>query len=305
MIDLALIRASHPLPAIVGASVKLIRAGNEWKGLCPLHSERSPSFTIFAGGAKFHCFGCGASGDIFDYLSRMHGVTLREAASMLEGGQVPTVVHRPLSSEPERSTVETARKIWMSGGPIEGTPGAAYLFKRGITMKLPDSLRFAHLKHPSGQFYPAVIALVVTPDRRIGGVQRIFVAQDGHGKARVTTPKLSLGRIAGNAIRLGAPAREVIVTEGLEDALSVQQELGKVTWASAGASMMSKMVFPLSVRSVVIGQDNDPAGEREAVKAAAAFAERDVSARVMRPTAPYKDWNEQLLACGEAQGEAV
>ena len=121
----------------------------------------------------------------------------------------------------------------------------------------------------------------------------------------MSTPKLSLGRIAGNAIRLGAPANEIIITEGLEDALSVQQELGKVTWASAGASMMSKMVFPLSVRSAVIGQDNDPAGEREAVKAAVAFAERGVSVRVMRPTAPYKDWNEQLLASGEAQGEAA
>ena len=170
MIDLAQIRAAHPLPAVVGASMKLIRAGNEWKACCPFHADRSPSFTIFDGGERFHCFGCGAGGDVLDYLQRAHGVTLREAAAMLDGGQVPTVVHRPLpvAPRPESNTVEAARKIWMSGGPIEGTPGAAYLFNRGITMKLPDSLRFAQLKHPSGQFYPAVIALVVTPDRRVG-----------------------------------------------------------------------------------------------------------------------------------------
>ena len=172
-------------------------------------------------------------------------------------------------------------------------------------MKLPASLRFARLKHPSGGTHPAVVALVVTPDRRMAGVQRIFVADDGLGKAKVPTPKLSLGRIAGNAIRLGAAAQEVIVTEGLEDALSVQQSLGRVAWAAAGASMLSRMVFPLAVQHVVIGRDNDPAGEREAAKAARVFAERGLSVRVVCPNAPNKDWNEQLLAVGEAQGEAA
>ncbi|MEO6248907.1 MAG: CHC2 zinc finger domain-containing protein [Sphingomicrobium sp.] len=95
LLDLAAIRASHPLPAIVAASVKLIRAGNEWKTCCPFHEDRSPSLTIFDGGQRYHCFGCGASGDVLDWMQRLHSVGLKEAAAMLDGGQVPVVVHRP------------------------------------------------------------------------------------------------------------------------------------------------------------------------------------------------------------------
>ena len=79
-LDLDAIRAAHPLPGVVGAVVKLHRAGNEWKACCPFHADRSPSFTIYSGGTRYQCFGCGASGDVFDFLQRLHGVGLREAA---------------------------------------------------------------------------------------------------------------------------------------------------------------------------------------------------------------------------------
>ncbi|MBD3747670.1 MAG: virulence-associated protein E, partial [Sphingopyxis terrae] len=55
-----------PLGVPVDPEVKLIRAGNELKGCCPFHADRSPSFTIFAGGERFHCFGCGAHGNAID-----------------------------------------------------------------------------------------------------------------------------------------------------------------------------------------------------------------------------------------------
>ena len=85
MIDTQAIRTSNPLPSIVAARVKLQRAGNEWKGCCPFHADRSPSFTIFAGGDRFHCFGCGASGDVLDFVQRAYGVSLPEAARMQIG----------------------------------------------------------------------------------------------------------------------------------------------------------------------------------------------------------------------------
>lgn len=293
------------LSAVIGQSVPLKRQGHEWIGLCPIHGENTPSFTVNDAKGFAHCFGCGWHGDAADFVSAVEGVGLREAVARLGSGEaMPLSRPIPAARRDDPDTIEAARKIWTSAGPISGTAGATYLFNRGITMALPDSLRFARLKHPAGGIHPAVVALVVTPDRRIAGVQRIFVAEDGAGKAKVPNPKMSLGRVAGNAIRLGPPASEVIVVEGLEDALSVQQEIGRVTWASAGAAMMSKMVFPLCVRSVVIGQDNDPAGEREATKAAAAFIERALSVRVMRPAAPFKDWNDQLLAARDA-GEAA
>ncbi len=51
-IDIDGVRAGNPLPAVVGASLKLHRAGSEWKACCPFHADRSPSFTIFDGGGR-------------------------------------------------------------------------------------------------------------------------------------------------------------------------------------------------------------------------------------------------------------
>ena len=294
------------LSTVIGQSIQLRRQGHEWAGLCPFHGENTPSFCVNDAKGFAHCFGCGWHGDAADFVSAVEGVGLREAVARLGSGEMlPALQPITAARRDEPDTIEAARRIWTSSGPITGTAGAAYLFNRGITMALPDSLRFARLKHPAGGIHPAVVALVVTPDRRVAGVQRIFVSEDGMGKAKVPTAKLSLGRIAGNAIRLGPPAKEIIITEGLEDALSVQQALGKVTWAAAGASMMSRMVFPLAVERVVIGRDNDPAGEREAVKAALLFSERGLSVRIMAPAGDMKDFNQALTAPLEARGIAA
>lgn len=67
-VDLAALRQSNPLPEIAASILPLTRHGNEWKGCCPFHSDRTPSFTIFAGGQRFHCFGCVASGELASAL---------------------------------------------------------------------------------------------------------------------------------------------------------------------------------------------------------------------------------------------
>ena len=58
-------RASRPdaLSAVISPSVKLIRAGREWKACCPFHNEKTPSFTVNDDKGFYHCFGCGAHGD--------------------------------------------------------------------------------------------------------------------------------------------------------------------------------------------------------------------------------------------------
>ncbi len=293
MIDLAQIRAAHPLPAVVGASVKLIKAGNEWKACCPFHADRSPSFTIFDGGERFHCFGCGAGGDVLDYLQRVHGITLREAAAMLDGGNLPMVVQPARPPEPERDTTAEAVSIWRAAGPIAGTPAEAYLRGRGLDLRLPESLRFARLRYGT-KTLPCLVALIANAQDKIGGIQRTFVREDGSGKADVKTPKLSLGRIGGGAIRLAPAAGSLVVTGGLEDGLTLQQELGQAVWAATGEGNMANMVLPVGVRSVVIGADSDDSGEAHAKRAADAFALQGRSVRVIRPIPGFTDFNAEL-----------
>src|ERR1700690_2537655 len=65
---------------IVGAYVKLKRAGAQnFSGLCPFHSEKTPSFSVHATRQFFHCFGCQASGDVFSFIQKIENVTFPEA----------------------------------------------------------------------------------------------------------------------------------------------------------------------------------------------------------------------------------
>src|SRR5271154_5357509 len=65
---------------IVGDYVKLRKAGAQnYSGLCPFHSEKTPSFSVHATRQFFHCFGCGASGDVFSFVQKIENITFPEA----------------------------------------------------------------------------------------------------------------------------------------------------------------------------------------------------------------------------------
>ncbi len=64
---------------IVGRSVELKRAGSTWKGLCPFHGEKSPSFTVSPSRQTYHCFGCGVHGNAVGFLMEQHGMGFVEA----------------------------------------------------------------------------------------------------------------------------------------------------------------------------------------------------------------------------------
>jgi hypothetical protein len=68
------------------AGVELQNRGGRWTGLCPFHSEKTPSFQVYQdrlGKWQFHCFGCGAHGDAVDFLQRLHGLDFHQALAHL------------------------------------------------------------------------------------------------------------------------------------------------------------------------------------------------------------------------------
>jgi hypothetical protein len=68
---------------VIGRRLELRKAGKEYKGLCPFHSERNPSFTVNEDKGLFYCFGCGAFGDVFDFIQKLDGLSFREALAAL------------------------------------------------------------------------------------------------------------------------------------------------------------------------------------------------------------------------------
>jgi DNA primase len=83
----------------VAATVTLTRSGQTWRGHCPFHRERTPSFHVYLGRAPgFHCFGCGAHGDVFDWLARTRGLDFLAAVAYL----APTSRSGPAPHRPRR-----------------------------------------------------------------------------------------------------------------------------------------------------------------------------------------------------------
>jgi DNA primase len=302
----ARIRDRFPIsPVAARAGVKLTRAGRETKGCCPFHPDKSPSFYAYANDQRWICFGCGLEGDVLDFVRRAYRVGLLDAIAMLDGGALAELERVPVQAVPKADWSKAAASIWREASQIEGTPAEAYLRGRGLTLPLPPSLRFARLKPPkdSGVMaangpdpMPALVALVTGPDDRVAGVQRTFLTADGRKAATADAKvKFSLGSVAGGAIRLGPRAASILVTEGLEDGLTLAQALGRTVWVGAGTAMLHRMLLPDDVRAVVIGADGDAPGEAAAHRAAGVFTTAGKRVRIMRPSPGYKDFNAELI----------
>jgi len=86
------LRARLPVSEVVGKRVRLIRAGREFKACCPFHNEKSPSFTVNDEKGFYHCFGCGANGNIISFSMQYERLSFPEAVEQLAalaGMEVP------------------------------------------------------------------------------------------------------------------------------------------------------------------------------------------------------------------------
>jgi DNA primase len=92
------IKDSIDLAVLVGSAVKLRKQGSSWVGLCPFHSERTPSFQVVADRGFYHCFGCGKHGDAFTWIMEREGIAFHEALEQLAcsvGIEIPWQLDRP------------------------------------------------------------------------------------------------------------------------------------------------------------------------------------------------------------------
>ena len=77
------IKSKLPVVELVGETVALKRAGSAYKGLCPFHAEKTPSFIVNPDRESWHCFGCGKGGDVFTFVMERDGLEFREALTRL------------------------------------------------------------------------------------------------------------------------------------------------------------------------------------------------------------------------------
>src|SRR5690606_9918446 len=85
--DIEQVKLSNPIEDVAERhGVRLRGEGRRLVGRCPFHEDRSPSLSIYRETQSFHCFGCGASGDVIDFVRRTGGLGFREAVERLAGG---------------------------------------------------------------------------------------------------------------------------------------------------------------------------------------------------------------------------
>jgi DNA primase len=77
------VRSAADIVAVISDTVSLRKAGNSYKGLCPFHGEKTPSFTVNRDKGFFHCFGCGVGGDVFKFVELQDKIGFQEAARTL------------------------------------------------------------------------------------------------------------------------------------------------------------------------------------------------------------------------------
>ena len=137
------VRSRADIVEIVGAHVRLRRAGRNFVGLCPFHQEKTPSFSVNAERGFFHCFGCGAGGSVFNFITRVEGLTFPEAVRSLARKYGVTLPEHdqsgPAAGEREAMLKASevaaeffAHVLWNTP---DGAPVIDYLKSRGISVE--------------------------------------------------------------------------------------------------------------------------------------------------------------------------
>lgn len=263
--------------------VQLQKAGPEYKGLCPFHSESSPSFTVTPNKGRYHCFGCGSGGDAIQFVQDYLGVDFREAVNIINGDNSDTA-HAPR----EKRVIERdVREEWAPMPVVPDTAGATPDIKY---LRAPSDFTPSKGVHSFTGDDGAVLVKHVV-DRRwayrnasgllIGYITRFNLAWGGKEVIPQTLcTNASTGEIAwrwqsfskprpiyGLELLAANPKAQVLIVEG-EKACDAARELFAaigipaaklvvISWPGGGKAIKHVDWSPLAGRSVALWPDAD------------------------------------------------
>jgi putative DNA primase/helicase len=278
-------RADEPdlLETAIKYGATLKRVGREHVGPCPACGGTN-RFSVNVIKHKWNCRGHGGGRGPINMVVHIAGLSFLQACEELTGEPCPTGKAKPLSPaeqaararicdesavkqrrreaqehQYQEDTRSTARAIWASAKPIDGTLAQSYLMDRGIPAFESGAVRFhPSLLYPNGKNYPALVARVDDMVGEVTAVWRIFLRADGR-KADVDNAKLGIGPAAGGAVRIGGVGKRIGVAEGVETALAAWHLMDKrfPVWAALSTAGMTGLELPLGVEQVCIFPDGD------------------------------------------------
>lgn len=246
--------------------------------------KQALSVTVKDGNSLYHC----------------HGGCTQDELWRVIGGKEPQQ-YQPTPEPRQRVANESAKAyaldLWHSS--LSGHDGLVpvYLASRGLVGLVPGAIRFLpdHPHKPSGTRWPVMLSGITDAAGTIQAVHRTYLARDGKGKAPVEPAKMTLGAVGGFAVHLGEVGEKLIVAEGIETALSVQQSTGIPAWSAISAGGMRQLILPpLPLASeIIIAADADSVGIKSAQDAAARWRREGRTVRIAMPP-DGKDFNDVL-----------
>jgi DNA primase len=139
------IKRKNDIVEVVGAYVTLKKLGRHHKGLCPFHSEKTPSFMVNEEMGLYKCFGCGAGGDVIKFLMEIEGIDFRDALERLAEKAGVKLVSRKREDGDARTKMLEVMNLaaryyhWMLTEGNAGREAREYLAKRNISAKLIET----------------------------------------------------------------------------------------------------------------------------------------------------------------------
>jgi DNA primase len=158
------IRARTSLSTVIGRTVKLQRAGREWKAPCPFHKEKTPSFYVNDDKGFYHCFGCTAHGDAIRWLTDARGLPFMDAVKELAdaaGMEVPAADPQAQQKAEKAAglhEVMEAAQRWFEDqlNGVDGAEARAYLDSRGIADETRRRFGFGYAPDSRGKLRTAL-----------------------------------------------------------------------------------------------------------------------------------------------------
>ncbi len=139
------VRAANNIEDIISGYVKLQRKGSSYMGLCPFHNEKTPSFSVHPGRQTYHCFGCGASGDVFNFIMEYDRMSFQEAIVSLANRAGIAIPENDVTPEQKKAASEKTRLLNIQKDAAmfyyyklhsqEGKVAMKYLTDRGISVE--------------------------------------------------------------------------------------------------------------------------------------------------------------------------
>ncbi|MBB6193645.1 hypothetical protein FHS51_003903 [Sphingobium wenxiniae] len=276
---------------ISAAQAIVRRLGGTWHGAygkvrCPAHADKRPSLSITPGDTRvlYKCFAGCTTEEII--------AALRSERVLVEPNQRDDAVR------PERKDLAPlCRELWGRALPLAGTPGEAYLRRRGIGHSTIGRYEPAAVTYDNDRRIrlPALY-LPITEGRDLVALARIFIDKDGRKHPRLAEPKRTLGNPGHGCVKIGAIENNHLnLAEGFEDAESVIALHGLPgCWSVNGVELYAHLAIPAHICTITIYTQHGNAAKNGIAKGEGNLTAGGRSLDIVAPP-PGGDWNDAML----------